>query len=131
MTIHCLYSVVSNALLEVDIVPITPQAGQATCTLARDTLPDFAIEAWNPAILMFQTKSAILLTRREFIKRFTAVEYGAIKAAASQNVTLDYYWQMLMLAEYVTLSDPDTVAGVQMLEQAGLIGSGRSTEILA
>lgn len=36
-----------------------------------------------------------------------------------------------MVAEYVNLDDQDTVQGIIALEQLGLIGQGRSAEILA
>lgn len=71
------------------------------------------------------------VSKREFIKRFDVAEYAAIKAAATQNATLDFYWQQFMLAENIDLDNPDTIAGVQMLEGAGLIASGRAAEILA
>jgi hypothetical protein len=71
------------------------------------------------------------ITKREFIKRFTVGEYATIKASATQNTTLDFYWQMFMLAENINLDDPDTIAGVNMLEQAGLLAAGRAAEILA
>lgn len=131
MTIHCLYNATTNALLGVDTVPITPQEGQATCALARETLPDFATEAWNPSVLNFQTKPDAQLSQVKFLKRFTPTEYEVIKTAAAVNGTVDYYFQLMMSADYVCVSDPDTVAGVTMLEQAGLLGSGRAAEILA
>jgi hypothetical protein len=71
-----------------------------------------------------------IVTKGGFIKRFSVEEYATIKAAAQQNAMLDYYWQQFMLAENIDLSDPDTVAGVTMLEQAGLIAQGRAQEIL-
>lgn len=70
------------------------------------------------------------LTKRAFIKRLTVDEYTAIKTAAEATPTLDYYWQLFMLAEFIDLDDPDTVAGVTLLEQAGLIAAGRAAEIL-
>jgi hypothetical protein len=70
------------------------------------------------------------ITKRAFIKRFTVVEYATIKTAAEQNPTLDYYWQLFMLAEYIDLGDLDTIQGVHMLEQVGLLGTGRAQEIL-
>lgn len=131
MSLFCLYSVETNALLGVDLVPLQSQPGQAVAVLARDTLPDFALEEWNPNLLAFFTKQTAAVSKREFVKRFTPTEYATIKAAAAQNATLDYYWQMFMLAEFITLSDQDTIAGVTMLEQAGLLGEGRAAEILA
>jgi hypothetical protein len=70
------------------------------------------------------------LTKKQFLDRFTASEYAAVRAAAAQNATLDFYWQKLMVAESVYLSNAETQAGVQMLEAAGLIAAGRATEIL-
>lgn len=92
--------------------------------------PDMARMAYNPAVLDFYTKPDTALTKLKFIKRFTAAEYAAIKGAAAANPTLDYYWQMLMLAEEVRLDDPDTIAGVTTLEQVGLLAAGRAAEIL-
>lgn len=72
----------------------------------------------------------MILTKREFIKRLTVAEYAAIKAAAPHHPELDYSWQMFMLAEYIDTRDEDTIAGVTMLEQAGVIAVGRAAEIL-
>lgn len=130
MSLYCLYNATTNALLGVDTEPMQAQEGQGVIGFARG-LPDFAIEYWNPAVLMFHTKPTAQLTQKEFLKRFTPLEYSAVKGAAAANGTVDYYFQLLMAAAYVCVSDPDTMAGVQMLEQAGLIGEGRAAEILA
>lgn len=127
--IFCVYNSTTNALLGVDTDELTPADGQSVITLGRD-LPDFSIEAWNPAILAFQTKPTTKLTQKDFLKRFTPTEYAAIKSAAAANGTVDYYFQLLLSAEYVCVSDPDTITGVQLLEQAGLLGAGRAAEIL-
>lgn len=84
---------------------------------------------WDALSSTFVLKTA-KITKREFIKRFTVVEYATIKQAATQNAALDYYWQLFMLAEFIDLADPDTLSGVYMLEQAGLIAAGRAREIL-
>jgi hypothetical protein len=71
------------------------------------------------------------ISKREFLKLFTPTEYGAIKTAAGANTTVDYYWQQFLLAEFISLSDPDTLGGLQMLEGAGLLAAGRAAEIVA
>lgn len=71
------------------------------------------------------------ISKREFLKKFTPAEYAAIKTAANSNATLDWYWQQFLLAEFINMSDPDTMGGIQLLEAAGLIASGRAAEILA
>ena len=85
---------------------------------------------WSSEFNTFVLKSNVQLTKRMFIKRFTATEYSTIKTAAAANSTLDYYWQLFMLADYIDLTDPDTISGVSMLETVGLLAPGRAQEIL-
>lgn len=119
-----------NALVGVtETMPENVPAGMLVKVRAGD-FPDMGKMAYNPAVLDFYIKPDAALTKLKFIKRFTAAEYAAIKAAAAANPTLDYYWQMLMLAEEVRLDDPDTIAGVTTLEQVGLLAAGRAAEIL-
>ena len=71
------------------------------------------------------------LTKLEYLRRFTTEERVAIRAAAASNPVLDDYLKLMELAQEINLDDPDTVAAVQMLEQAGLIAAGRAAEVLA
>lgn len=73
---------------------------------------------------------ALPVSRLEFLKRFTNTEYATITAARAVNAGLDFYWQKLMASDCVYLADAETVGGVNLLEQAGLIGAGRAAEIL-
>lgn len=70
------------------------------------------------------------ISKREFLKLFTPAEYGAIKSAAAVNTSVDYFWQQFLLADFVSLDDPDTHMGLQMLEGAGLLAAGRAAEIV-
>lgn len=130
MTIHCIYNTATNALLGVSEAAIEPEIGQSVRTLPRD-LPDFAVEYWNPAILLFQTKEGAQLSKKEFFRRWTPQEYAAAKALAAANGQVDYYWQLFILSDYISVSDPDTVTGVQFFESVGVMAQGRATEILA
>jgi hypothetical protein len=71
------------------------------------------------------------ISKREFLKLFTPDEYSAIKSAAAANATVDYYWQQFMLAEFVSMDDPDTIGGINMLKAIGLLTTERAAEILA
>ncbi len=71
------------------------------------------------------------LTKLEYLRRFTVDERVAIRAAAEQNAVLADYLKLMELAQEINLDDPDTIAAVQMLEQAGLIATGRAAEVLA
>ena len=130
MQVFVLYNKASNCLLGVGTEAFSLGEGQEQLFTYRDSLPDFSKEYWNPALLQFQTKTELPISKKDFLKRFTPQEYSAIKAAALNNSTLDYYWQLFMSAGDVILSDPDTVAGVNLLEAVNLIGEGRAAEIL-
>jgi hypothetical protein len=71
------------------------------------------------------------MTQFVFLKRFTQEERVAIRAAAATNGELYDFMQMLAAADEVKVTDPTTIAGVTLLEDAGLIGPGRSAVILA
>lgn len=45
-------------------------------------------------------------------------------------MSVDYYWQLFTLAEELDMEDADTIMGINMLEQAQLLGVGRAQEIL-
>lgn len=70
------------------------------------------------------------MTKLEYLRRFTDKERIAIRAAAEQNAALADYLQLMELAQDINTGDPDTVAAVTMLEQAGLIALGRANEVL-
>ena len=71
------------------------------------------------------------ITKLEYLRRFTTEERVAIRAAAASNPVLDDYLRLMELAQEINLDDPDTVAAVGMLEQAGLLATGRAAEVLA
>ena len=70
------------------------------------------------------------ITKLAFRNRFTDLEKLALYTAAESSVQLRVYLDDLSAAEFVDLDCPATVAGVQALEQAGIIGAGRAAEIL-
>ncbi len=77
------------------------------------------------------TPASTIFSRVDFMDRFTLEETVAIYTAAKQNVIVEILLDKLKIAEFVNVTDPRTAEGIQMLEQAGLIGAGRAAEILA
>jgi len=71
-----------------------------------------------------------LLTKVAYLKRFTQAERIGIREAAKVNAVVEDYVELLNLAQDVDLADPETIAGVQQLEAAGLLVTGRAAEIL-
>ena len=76
------------------------------------------------------TVTGRVMTKLEYLRRFTQDERVAIRAAAKSNAVLEDYMALLELAQDVNTTDADTVAAVNMLEQVGLIAAGRAQEIL-
>lgn len=69
-------------------------------------------------------------SRLEFLRRFTQAERISIREASKVSAVLEDYLKILDITTEVRSDDPDTIASLHMLEQAGLIAAGRVTEIL-
>jgi hypothetical protein len=70
------------------------------------------------------------LTHLEFLRLFTMEERIAMRRASKLSEVLEDYLDLLKLAQEINLDDPDTIAGVQMMEAGELIGEGRAAEVL-
>lgn len=74
------------------------------------------------------------ITRRAFLDRFTdaeAISFDLASIGATvEAATMRRFMQKVNAATYIDLSDEDTRAGVIQLEEAKLLQSGRSMEIL-
>lgn len=70
------------------------------------------------------------ISKLEFRNRFTMNEKAAIYTAAKTSVAIQVWLEDLAAASEVNTSHVQTIAGVQALEQAGLIGAGRAVQIL-
>lgn len=94
-----------------------------------------ALDAW---IAANPVSTGVSLTRYEFRKLFTLNERVAIdNANANTTIPANYravlvtLMKDLELSGLVELSNPDVIAGVRLLEQVGLIATGRGDRILA
>ncbi len=70
------------------------------------------------------------VSRIDLLRRFTSEEMTAIVAASKTDAAIAAMVLMWQVVDVVYLTAPETVAGVQALEAAGVIGSGRASEIL-
>lgn len=71
------------------------------------------------------------LSRIEFRNRFTSAEKVALYTAAETNVMIKVFLDDLSAAEYVDVTDEDTIAGIEYIEQIGIISGERKSDILA
>lgn len=72
----------------------------------------------------------MIITKLEFLNRFTTTETATILAASDSIPAIRVYLFKLQLAENLDLCNAETQAGVNALEAAGLLGAGRAAEIL-
>jgi hypothetical protein len=72
-----------------------------------------------------------VMTKLEYLRRFTPEERITIRTVAKTNSMLEDYMALMELASEVNTADVDTRAGVKMLEAVGLLAAGRAAEILA
>lgn len=71
-----------------------------------------------------------VLTPLEFLNRFTDSEIKTIMALAKTDPDVELWWLRYNKAQDMNLEDPQTIEGVNMLEQATIIAPGRAAEIL-
>jgi hypothetical protein len=71
------------------------------------------------------------MNKVDFLRLFTPAERRNILEEAKTNTYLLDYQNLLNAADKPRLSDPDTQAGIMLLELGGLIGPGRAAQILA
>ena len=105
----------SSDAAEADVVALTDVAAVRAYTWAPDAVP---------------VPAPRLLTHETFIKRFTPTEWEAMTAAARANAAMDAWMRRFQLATFVNLDDPATAAGVQALEMAGILNTGRAAEVM-
>lgn len=70
------------------------------------------------------------ITAYAFKARFTAAERIAIRTAAASSAAVADWLDLADTARYIDLDMAATRTGVQALETAGLLSSGRALEIL-
>lgn len=72
-----------------------------------------------------------ILTHLQFMRLFTDAELQGIYAAEKGSVALEVWLDKFRVADEINLDDPEISGGVRFLESVGLLGVGRSTEVLA
>jgi hypothetical protein len=81
-------------------------------------------------IAQFEARDRIRLTRLQFLQRFTFEELVAIETAAETVPAVRVLQRQQDAAEYVSVEDPATIAGIQLLVSLSLLTSERAATIL-
>lgn len=112
---------------------ILDDAGNVTNTIVAS--PDFVEANYHGhyrevAEVVPTVANPAVITKFEFLKRFTSDERKAINFAAKTDLDVEDFKMLLDAAQEVNLEHQDTISGVNSLETAGLLSSGRANEIL-
>lgn len=71
-----------------------------------------------------------VISRLEFMRRFTPLEMGCILSSEDSDIEVKVLTRQWQAAEAITLDDPLAVQGIDILISKGIIDSTRKDEIL-
>lgn len=126
-----MYSNITRELIDVSDIQISPLDDCAVSEISGITRAELISKyTWDSDGCQFIIPVTKKLSKREFLKKLTPIEYASIKTAANTNAIVDYYWQLFMVADYIDLTDPDVLNGLLALESINLLASGRAQEII-
>lgn len=119
---------VNAVLLEREAIRRASSRCEAEINAAQDVT---AVQAVQFSVTDADRATPQRLSRLEFLRRFTEAEMEAIVTAAEQSPALKTALLKWQTAEGIVVTDPETVAGVNAMEIAGLLAAGRAGEILS
>jgi hypothetical protein len=104
-------------------------------SISTHSLPKIALETeymWNKELKDFVPKTGkeSNLTKLGFLRKFTAAERISIREVAKVDPIIFDAIEMIDMAEYISLADPDTQNLVGYLAMQGIIVPTRVAEIL-
>lgn len=67
----------------------------------------------------------------EFLDRFTDEEQISVATATMSNAQVKLWYDKLLAAEYIDITDPRTIGGVDALISSGLLDESRKDAVLA
>lgn len=102
------------------------------CLSLEGTLPT-SLSGWDPNSRSFTstTVNTGILTKYQFLERFTMNERLAIRAAAKTDPIVDDFMAMLDISQEIQLNNPLVYQGLSYLVYTGKLESGRIDQILS
>ena len=89
--------------------------------------------AWalaDPVLTDQSTPESRVISKLQYMNKFHDDELAGIFGTAKVSLAVEIWLEKFHLAEFINLDDPTLLYGLQALEAAGLIGSGRAVEII-
>lgn len=124
------YSTLTRQLIEVSDFMLNPGDDCATSEIPISKSELESVYTWDTESCSFQVVPKRVITKLEYMNKFTDVELATIYTLAKTNVGIEIWLEKFKLASDINLDDVRTIGGVTALEQAGIIGPGRAQEIL-
>jgi hypothetical protein len=125
------YLLDTGQLLQISDMDIDVTDGTAVCsnTISKATLE--AHYTWDQSARDFVIRrDAAKLSKLEFLRKFTPQERIAIREASKTDPVIFDAMEMVNLAEFISLTDQDTINMVGYFAQQGLLAPNRIQEIL-
>lgn len=126
------YSTLTRELIEVSDLPLSPVDDSATYEipgLTKEALE--SVYTWVPDVCAFELRPKRVITKLQYMNRFTDNELATIYTIAKTNIALEIWLEKFKLASDIDLDDARTIGGLQALEANGILASGRAMEILS
>lgn len=125
------YSNITRQLIEISDFTLTPGDDCATSEIEGVTKAELEqVYVWSTESCSFELRPKRIITKLEYMNRFTDTELATIYTLAKTNISIEIWLEKFKLATDINLDDPRTVGGVNALEQLGIIAQGRAQEIL-
>ena len=110
--------------------PTTPSYDPAT-QMAVEIAPVAGLQQWRMDPLTPKPVAPKHLGSLAFLALFTEAEQAAVAQSAMTNVQVKLWYDKMLAAEFVTIDDPRTGAGLDSLVAMGLLTADRKAAIAA
>lgn len=124
------YSNLTRQLLEVSDFVLNPGDDSSTSEISISKAELESTYTWVAESCSFQLLPKRVISKLEYMNKFTDEELAAIYTLAKSNIAIEIWLEKFKLAADINLDDPRTIVGVNALEYVGIIGAGRAQEIL-
>lgn len=111
------------------IEPVLPSGKMYGVVLYDDVANTFTYSIVDMPTQPIQIKKAIL-TKYEFLSRFTMAEKVAIYNLENSNVYIKIWLDTFRLCEEIDLNNTDVIAGLQLMKTLDILTDSRINEIL-
>lgn len=124
------YSTTTGELIEISDFPLSPSDDCATSEVSISKSELESTYTWLKNSCSFELLPKRVITKLEYMNRFTDIELATIYTVAKTSVAVEVWLEKFKLASDINLDDPRVVGGLHALAYVGLIETDRVLEIL-